>query len=144
MTRVKELLQSKPLGVLTIEPTETVYRALEIMAENNVGALVVVDGDQTVGMFSERDYARKVVLKGRSSKDTPVGDLMTRNLYTVDPETTVEECMSLLTDKRIRHLPVIEEGRLVGIVSIGDLVKRIIAEQEMTIQQLEDYIVGRR
>lgn len=144
MTQVRDILQGKSTDVWTIAPDEMAYRALEIMAEKNIGALVVTEGGQVVGIFSERDYARKVILKGRSSKETPVRDLMESILHSVQPDQTIEDCMTLFTDKRVRHLPVIVNGQLTGLVSIGDVVKRIISEQESTIQQLEDYIVGRR
>ncbi|MHC4144100.1 MAG: CBS domain-containing protein, partial [Planctomycetota bacterium] len=120
----------------------TVYEALQIMSEKDVGALLVVDKENLVGIFSERDYARKLILKKRSSKDTNVGELMTREVLYIEPQSTVEDCMALMTAKRVRHLPVLENERLIGIVTIGDVVKQIISDQEFTIQQLERYIKG--
>ncbi|MHC4170517.1 MAG: CBS domain-containing protein, partial [Planctomycetota bacterium] len=120
----------------------TVYEALQIMSEKDVGALLVVDKENLVGIFSERDYARKVILKERSSKDTTVGELMTREVLYIEPQSTVEDCMALMTAKRVRHLPVLENERLIGIVTIGDVVKQVISDQEFTIQQLERYIKG--
>jgi len=142
MITVKEMLKEKGGGVLTISPQDTVYRALEIMAEKNLGALVVVEDEKVVGMFSERDYARNVVLKGKSSKDTLIKDLMSVNPCYVRPEQTVSDCMALITEKRRRHLPVLDGEKLVGIVSIGDVVKQQIIDQEFTIKQLENYIAG--
>lgn len=142
MITVKEMLKEKDSGVLTISPQETVYKALEIMAEKNLGALVVVEGEKVVGMFSERDYARNVVLKGKSSKDTLIKDLMSANPCYVRPEQTLNDCMALITEKRTRHLPVLEGGKLIGIVSIGDVVKQYIVDKEFTIRQLENYISG--
>lgn len=142
MITVTEMLKEKGGGVLTISPQDTVYRALEIMAEKNLGALVVVEDEKVVGMFSERDYARNVVLKGKSSKDTLIKDLMSANPCYVRPEQTVSDCMALITEKRRRHLPVLDGEKLVGIVSIGDVVKQQIIDQEFTIKQLENYIAG--
>jgi CBS domain-containing protein len=137
---IKQVLEEKGYEVLAIEPVASVYSAIEIMAENGIGALMVMSGNRPVGLISERDYARKVTLKGRSSKNTEVREVMTSPVYCVGPEQTVEECMALMTDKRVRHLPVTEGDRLVGIISIGDLVKSIIAEQQFIIEQLEHYI----
>ncbi len=142
MITVKEMLKEKAGEILTISPQDTVYRALEIMAEKNLGALVVVEGEKVVGMFSERDYARNVVLKGKSSKDTLIKDLMSVNPCYVRPEQTLNDCMALFTEKRIRHLPVLDGEKLIGIVSIGDAVKQQIVDQEFTIKQLENYISG--
>jgi CBS domain-containing protein len=142
MITVKEILKEKTGEVLTISPQDTVYRALEIMAEKNLGALVVVEGEKVVGMFSERDYARNVVLKGKSSKDTLIKDLMSANPCYVRPEQTLNDCMALITEKRIRHLPVLDGEKLIGIVSIGDVVKQYIVDKEFTIKQLENYISG--
>jgi len=112
------------------------------MADKDIGALLVLENDSLVGIFSERDYARKVMLKGKSSKDTAVGELMVKNVVYVSPKNKIEECMALMTDKRVRHLPVLEDGTLVGLVSIGDIVKEVISEQEYTIKELEKYIQG--
>ncbi len=142
MITVKEMLKEKKGGVLTISPQDTVYKALEVMAEKNLGALVVVEGEKVVGVFSERDYARNVVLKGKSSKDTLIKDLMSTNPCYVRPEQTLNDCMALFTEKRIRHLPVLDGEKLIGIVSIGDAVKQHIVDQEFTIKQLENYISG--
>ncbi len=142
MITVKEMLKEKTGDILTISPQDTVYRALEIMAEKNLGALVVVEGEKVVGMFSERDYARNVVLKGKSSKDTLIKDLMSENPCFVRPEQTLSDCMALITEKRRRHLPVLDGEKLVGIISIGDVVKHQIIDQEFTIKQLENYISG--
>jgi CBS domain-containing protein len=143
MKTVAQLLRGKGHEVLSVPPETPVFEALKVMAEKNVGALLAVEGDRLVGIFSERDYARKVILKGKSSKDTPVREVMSSHVLYVRPEQTVEECMALMTDKRVRHLPVLEEGRLVGVISIGDVVKAIIAEQEFLIEQLQNYITGR-
>lgn len=144
MTTVRKLLQKKGQDVWSTSPESSVYSALEIMAEKNIGALVVLDGSKVAGMFSERDYARKVVLKGRASREIPVGEIMTPDPITVRPDQTVQECMALMTEKHVRHLPVIDEGRLVGIISIGDVVKEIIAEQSAVIDHLTGYITGKR
>lgn len=139
---VKDLMQHKGPGVFTTSPKTTVYQALEMMAEKDVGALVVVENDKVVGMFTERDYARKVILKGKQSRSTSVGDLMVREVLYISPSDKVETCMALMTDKHLRHLPVMENGKLVGLVSIGDVVKSIIRDQEFTIRELERYISG--
>ncbi len=142
MTTVKKLLESKPRETWTIEPEVTAYEALEVMAGKNVGALLVVKDGRLAGIFSERDYARKVILKGKSSKNTTVGELMTHPVYYVTPDMTIGDCMALMTDRRVRHLPVMENQRVVGVVSIGDVVNRIISEQQITIRDLESYITG--
>ncbi len=144
MKTVSQLLQSKGGQVWATTPASSVYDALQIMAEKNVGALLVVENESLVGIFSERDYARKVALRGKTSVDTPVGEIMTTRVYWVRPDQTIEDCMALMTDKRIRHLPVMEDEQLVGVVSIGDVVKWIISEQEFIIEQLENYIQGSR
>ncbi len=143
MKTVTQLLRTKGQQVLSVAPDLPVFEALEVMADKNVGALLVVEGERLVGVFSERDYARKVILKGKSSKDTPVREIMSSHVLYVRPEQTIEDCMALMTDKRVRHLPVMEEGRVVGVISIGDVVKAIIAEQEFIIEQLQNYITGR-
>jgi CBS domain-containing protein len=140
MKNLKQLLSAKGGHVHTIRPDAKVFEALQLMAQKDVGALVVVDGSRLAGILSERDYARKVMLHGKSSQDIPVRDIMTSDVVRVDPDRTVEECMSLMTQRRVRHLPVCEGDKLVGLVSIGDLVKEVIAEQEQTIKQLESYI----
>ncbi len=143
MITVKQILDEKGHKVWTIGPEETVYKALMILADKDIGALVVVENDQVVGIISERDYARKVVLKGKTSLDTPVRDIMTAHVYFVSPDCTAEECMALMTEKRIRHLPVIENNKLVGVISIGDVVKSIISSQKITIEHLQNYIMGK-
>ena len=140
MKTIRQLLQSKASGLSTIGPNATVLDALKLMAEKNIGALLVVENDKLVGIISERDYARKVVLRGKSSQDTPVREIMTERAVCVQPDNTVEECMALMTDKHVRHLPVIENEKLIGVLSIGDLVKETISEQQFVIQQLESYI----
>ena len=142
MTTVAQLLDSKGRYVWSVSPKDFVYDAIKLMAEKGIGALLVMEGNKLVGILSERDYARKVILKGKSSKQTPVDDIMTKDVLFARPEQNIEECMAIMTDKHIRHLPVIEEGKVVGMVSIGDLVKTIIAEQKFTIEQLEHYISG--
>ena len=143
MGQVSDILRSKGRVVWSISPEASVYEALQLMADKNVGALMVLDGGRLVGIFSERDYARKVILKGRSSLDTPVEAIMTRQVFAVRPEDALEACMALMTDKRARHLPVFEDSRLVGIVSIGDVVRQLLSEQELTITQLESYILSK-
>ncbi len=140
MKSVRQLLQAKGRNVHTIAPDARVFDALKLMADKDVGALVVTEGDRLAGIISERDYARKVILLGKSSQDIPVRDIMNGKVITVGLDQTVEECMAIMTGKRIRHLPVTEGGRLAGVLSIGDLVKEVIAEQEQTIRQLESYI----
>lgn len=140
MKSVRQLLQSKSGGLYTIGPDASVLDALKLMAEKNIGALLVIKNNKLVGIVSERDYARKVILQGKSSHDTPVNEIMTERAVCVRPDNTVEECMALMTDKHIRHLPVIENEELLGVLSIGDLVKETISEQRFIIQQLESYI----
>lgn len=140
MRTVKQLLQAKTHGILSIAPDARVYDALQLMADRNVGALLVMDAGRLVGIITERDYARKVILKGKSSLDTPVREIMTGEVVCVQASQTAEACMALITDKRIRHLPVMDGDKLIGVVSIGDLVKDVISDQEFTIQQLESYI----
>jgi CBS domain-containing protein len=143
MKTVAQILRTKGHEVLTVSPEMSVFEALGLMAEKNVGALLVVEGGRLTGIFSERDYARKVILKGKASRETPVREIMTSHVLYVRPEQAVDDCMALMTDKRVRHLPVLEEERLVGVISIGDVVKAIIAEQEFIIEQLQNYITGR-
>ncbi len=142
MKTVKEILQTKGHDVLSITPDTTVYEALKIMADKNVGALVVLNGETVAGLLSERDYARKVILHGKSSREMQVREIMTSKVYYMRPEQSLQDCMAQMTDKRVRHLPVLEGDRLVGIISIGDVVKEIIADQESTIKLLENYITG--
>jgi CBS domain-containing protein len=137
---VSQLLEKKGHNVSTISQQASVYDALKLLADKDIGALVVTDGAKVLGMFSERDYARKVVLKGRWSKETPVADIMTTRVCFVPPWRTLDECMALMTYERVRHLPVLDGGRLVGVVSIGDVVKEIISEQEFVIQELEGFV----
>ncbi|MGF6598199.1 CBS domain-containing protein [Paraburkholderia sp. GAS448] len=145
MTSVAQVLKTKPDNtVYTIDAGDSVFNAIKLMADRQIGAVVVTDGDSIAGIVTERDYARKVVLMDRSSKETPVRDIMSRAVRFVRPEQTTEECMAIMTDRRMRHLPVIDHEHLVGMVSIGDLVKNIIAEQQFTIQMLEQYITGER
>jgi len=140
MKTVRQLLQSKGGTIYSVAPGTRVFEALELMAEKEVGALLVLDDGKLAGIISERDYARKVILHGKSSHDIAVREIMTGKVVTVQPDQTVDQCMALMTNKRIRHLPVTEDDKLLGLVSIGDLVKEVIAEQEQTIRQLESYI----
>jgi CBS domain-containing protein len=143
MTTVAQILKTKPdQSVASISPEASVFEAVQKMAEKNIGALVVVEGGKVVGVVSERDYARKVALMARSSRDTPVRDIMSAPVMYVRPSQTNEECMALMTENRLRHLPVMEGERMVGLISIGDLVKDIISEQKLIIEQLEHYIAG--
>ena len=142
MGAVHDIIRSKGNSIFSIEPGASVYRALEIMQEKNVSSLVVMENQQLVGIFTERDYARKVILKGKSSRETPVGDIMSGNVITVTPDSTVDYCMQLMTEKFIRHLPVVENDNLIGLVSIGDLVKYKIEEQKFIIENMEHYITG--
>jgi CBS domain-containing protein len=144
MKIIRDILEAKGHEVYTISPDATVYEALSLMAEKNVGALVILEGETLEGLISERDYARKIILKGKFSKDTPVHEIMSREPVTVTMDDNLEQCMELMTDKRVRHLPVVEEGRLIGIISIGDVVKGIIDHKEFIIQQLEKYIKGQQ
>ncbi len=142
MTTIRQILERKGHDVITIGPDDTVYQALERMAELDIGALVVAADGRPVGLLGERDYAREVILKGRSSLDTPIRDIMVTDLPTASPDQTVEACMATMTDKRIRHILVMEDDRLVGLVSIGDLVKAVIDHQQSTIEQLVGYVSG--
>ena len=142
MKTVRQLLENKGRGVVTISPIASVFEALELMARTEIGAVVVLDGDEVCGLLSERDYARKVILKGKRSPDTPVREIMTTKVVCVGPDQKVDACMALMTEKRFRHLPVLDGDRLVGIISIGDVVKAIIEEQKFNIEQLEHYIRG--
>jgi CBS domain-containing protein len=140
MTLVRQLLDRKGRAVFSVEPAAAVLEAIRAMAAHHVGALLVIQGGRLEGIVSERDYARKVILLGRSSSDTPVRDIMSSPVITVGPEDTVQKCMQIMTDHRVRHLPVIEGGAIAGMISIGDLVKAVIAEQQQQIEQLESYI----
>ena len=142
MSKVSDLLKNKGGDIWSIGPDASVYDAIKLMAEKSVGALMVTEGTKVVGVISERDYARKVILMGHSSRETKIREIMTTRVVYANPDETVEECMALMTDKHIRHLPIMEREKLVGVISIGDLVKSIIAEQKFTIEQLERYISG--
>lgn len=145
MTTAADILRSKESpSVYSIAPTASVYDALKLMADKSVGALLVMEGERVVGILSERDYARKIVLLSRSSKDTPVSEIMTSAVMYVRPNHSSDECMALMTENRLRHLPVMDDGKLLGVISIGDLVKNIISEQRFVIEQLEHYITGVR
>ena len=145
MKSAAQILKSKPgQTVETVTSSTSVFDAVKLMAEKNIGALLVMEDVSIVGIITERDYARKIVLMGRSSKETPVRDIMTFPVMDVRPDQTNEECMALMTDNRMRHLPVVDQGKLIGIISIGDLVKDIISEQKFIIEQLEHYIAGDR
>ena len=140
---LQRILNKKGQEVYSIHPNQTVYEAIAEMDQRNVGALIVKDGEKVVGIITERDYTRKVILKGRSSKETPVNAIMSCDLVTVAPEDKIQQAMALMTEKRCRHLPVFKDKRLVGMLSIGDLVKAIIADQELQIKILQDYVSGR-
>jgi CBS domain-containing protein len=140
MATVAQLLGQKPRDIYSVAPDAPVLEAIRSMAEHGVGALLVMQGDRLAGIVSERDYARKVILKGRSSNDTPVKQIMTAEVITVGPGQTTQQCMQIMTDRRVRHLPVVEGGRVLGMLSIGDLVRAVLAEQAQTIEQLENYI----
>jgi CBS domain-containing protein len=142
MGAVNSILRAKGHDIFTIPPDTMVYNALEIMVEKNVSALVIMEDGELAGIFTERDYARKVILKGKASKETLIGEIMTSDLITVSPDTSLETCMRLMTGKLIRHLPVVDNGRLVGIISIGDVVKFIIEDQKFIIENMEHYITG--
>lgn len=142
MKTVQQVLRAKSGPVLSVRPDTTVYDALVLMARYDIGALLVLDGDRLTGMFSERDYARKVILHGRSSRTMPVADVMTSDVVCVPPDFEIDTCLALMTDHRVRHLPVVEDGEIVGLVSIGDLVKAQIDEQRFVIEQLEHYIAS--
>ena len=145
MTSAAQVLKSKPRQTVeSVAPSTSVFDAVKLMAEKNIGALLVLEEQKIVGIVTERDYARKIVLMGRSSKETPVRDIMSSPVMYVRPDQTNEECMALMTDNRVRHLPVVDQGKLMGLISIGDLVKDIISEQKFIIEQLEHYIAGDR
>lgn len=140
MGKVKNILKNKGSAVFSVAPNVTVYTAIELMCQKNIGGLLIVENDKLAGIFTERDYARKLILKGKSSKDTLISELMTKHPFTVSPESSIEECMQMMSDKRIRHLPVVENDKLVGMISIGDVVRFIIEEQKSIIDYLENYI----
>ena len=144
MRTVRQLLETKGRDIWKVSPDDSVYEALRLMADKNVGALIVMDGNRMVGIFSERDYARKVILQGKFSRDTPVRDIMTRDVFSVTPDQTVKECMAVMTQGRFRHLPVLLGEELVGVISIGDVVKAILSDQDFMIAQLENFIGGGR
>ncbi len=140
MSTVRQVLAGKSAAIYSVTPEAAVLEAIQAMAEHRVGALLVMQGTQLIGVVSERDYARKVILLGRSSSDTPVRTIMSSPVITVSPDDSVAHCMQLMTERHVRHLPAVEEGRVIGMVSIGDLVKAVIAEQRAQIEQLENYI----
>ena len=142
MTTAHDVLKYKGYAVHSVRPDDTVLAALGVMAEHDIGAVLVMEGSELIGILTERDYARKVALAGRSSKDSPVRAIMTPELVWVAPHRSIDECMALMTERRVRHLPVVENRRVVGVVSIGDLVKATIDEQESTIRELKNYIAG--
>jgi len=139
MATVRQLLDDKGRQVWSIAPDDSVYDSIKLMADKEIGAVVVIENDRPVGIFTERDYARNVILKGKTSPETKVGDVMIRDIICAKPDQTVEECMAVMTSKRIRHLPVVEHNKLIGLVSIGDLVKSVIAEQQFAIEQLDNF-----
>lgn len=140
--KVKDILKEKGNTALSVTPTAMIFEALQLMSEKNVGALLVIDNEKLVGIFSERDYARKIILKGRTSLDTQVNEIMTENVFTISPEDTIDHCMALMSERRIRHLPAVQGDSVVGVISIGDVVKCIIKEQESVIEHFKDYISG--
>ena len=142
MKNIKQLLELKGKEIITIGPDNSVYDAIKLMADHHIGSLLVMDNDNLLGIITERDYSRKVILEGKSSPDTAVKDIMSKNVLCTKPNQTVEEAMALMTEKRVRHLPVVEDSKVLGIISIGDLVKTIISEQKYIIEQLEHYING--
>lgn len=143
MGKVKNILQAKGGSIVSVEPAITVYKAIELMSDKNISSLLITDTQgKLLGIFTERDYARKLILKGKSSKDTLIKELMTQNPVTVGSDSSIEDCMKVMTDKHIRHLPVVDSGKIMGMISIGDLVRFIIEEQKGIIQDLEQYITG--
>lgn len=140
MKKIQQILNTKPLEVFSVTPNTSVLDALGVMTDKNISALLIMESGSLLGIFTERDYARKIVLQGKSSKDTAIADAMTSNPITVSPADSIELCMQIMTDKHIRHLPVVAEDKVIGMVSIGDVVKFIIADQKQTISQLESYI----
>jgi len=142
MLKIMDVLKTKNNDIWSISSQKTAYKALELMASKDIGALLVIDEGRLVGVFSERDYARKVILKGKSSKETPVGELMTSRVYSIAPNMSIEACMALMTTSRSRHIPVIQDSELLGIVSIGDIVNAIITSQKIEIEDLKNYVTG--
>ncbi|MCL2656379.1 MAG: CBS domain-containing protein [Betaproteobacteria bacterium] len=141
-TSVQQILQNKGSAIHAVAPGSSVFTALELMARHDIGSVLVTEGARLIGIFTERDYARKVVLHGLNSKNATVGELMTQNILTVSPSHTIEDCMAIMTNNRFRHLPVVEKGEIAGIVTIGDVVKAVITDQSNTINQLHGYIAG--
>lgn len=144
MINVKDILYKKGTDFWSVEPQSTVFEALQLMADKNIGSVLVVENNKLIGMFSERDYARKIVLHGLNSKNSAVGNFMSTEIISVKPETSIENCMALMTSRHIRHLPVLEHDNIIGVISIGDVVNAIIQEQHITIKDLESYIYGGR
>jgi|SRR5436190_1875044 len=142
MGKVREILKTKGTSVFSVGPGVTVYQAIEEMCNRNIGGLLIVENEKLTGIFTERDYARKLILKGKSSKDTLISELMTANPITVSPESTIEECMRIMSQKKIRHLPVVDHEKLVGVISIGDVVRQIMEDQRSIIEHLEHYITS--
>jgi CBS domain-containing protein len=142
MHTVRDILNGKGTDVRTVAPTDTVLHALGVMAEHDIGGVLVCDGEKLVGILTERDYARRVVLLGRASRNSQVADIMTTRVHCIAPDRTINECMALMTENRIRHLPVLDQKKVIGVISIGDVVKATIAEQEFEIAQLQSYIAG--
>ncbi len=142
MLTISDVLKTKKPDIWSITPQSTAYSALEIMADKDIGALMVIEDDQIVGIFSERDYARKVILKGKSSRESTVGELMNNPVYTIHPETSVDKCMALMTVTRNRHLPVVEDNKLIGVISTGDVVNTIITKQKIEIEELKNLIAS--
>lgn len=140
MGKVKNILSTKGNVIFSVEPDTTVYAAIELMCEKNIGGLLILENNKLIGIFTERDYARKIILKGKSSKEAKISEVMTSNPFTVSSESSIEECMEMMSGKRIRHLPVVDQEKLVGMISIGDVVKQIIEEQKGIIEHLESYI----
>ncbi len=141
-SKVKDVLRAKGRHIWAVSPDDTVFSALQLMADENIGSVLVMDGETLMGILSERDYARKVILQGRASRSLPVSEIMTRNVMVVHPDESIDRCMTLMTQKHIRHLPVVENDKVVGLISIGDVVKTVIEDQAFLLSQLEAYITG--
>ncbi len=144
MSKVKDVLDRKGYEYFYLNPENTVYEALQTMADNNIGAVMVVENNKLVGMFTERDYARKIVLHGLASRNSKIGDFMTREIFSVHPETSINDCMAIMSSRHIRHLPVVDEDKIIGLISIGDVVNSVIQQQNIIINDLESYIYGFR